>query len=60
MGEKYMKESDIYRCFYDYWEKNKSIGECLDMVPKYSLEELIQKAAGGEERKSAIGENERE
>lgn len=32
----------------------------MDMVPKYSLEELIQKAAGGEERKSAIGENERE
>lgn len=60
MSEQYMRESDIYRCFYDYCEKHKSIGECLDMVPKYSLEELIQKAADGEGRKSDIGGNERE
>ena len=46
MSEQYMRESDIYRCFYNFWEKHKSIGECLDMVPKYSLDELIEKAAG--------------
>ena len=37
MSERYMKESDVYQAFYDFWEKKKSIADCLDMVPKYEI-----------------------
>ena len=61
MSEQYMRESDIYRCFYDYWEKHKSIGECLDMVPKYSLDELIKKAAeGGSNDTARLGKGQKD
>jgi len=39
--EKYMKESDVYRSFLDFWEKRLTFGECLDNVPKYDISELI-------------------
>lgn len=46
MGEKYMKESEIYRSFIDFWDKGKTFGECLDAVPKYTKEDIL-----GEEKK---------
>ena len=43
MSEKYMRESDVYRSFIDFWEKRKTFGECLDNVPKFEIEELCIK-----------------
>lgn len=41
MGERYMKESEIYRSFIDFWDKGKTFGECLDAVPKYTKEDIL-------------------
>lgn len=49
MAEKYMRESDVYRYLYDYWEKRKSIADCLDMVPKYEIKEHFMRSAGIED-----------
>lgn len=49
MAEKYMRESDVYRYLYDYWEKHKSIADCLDMVPKYEIKEHFMRRAGMED-----------
>ena len=43
MSEKYMKESDVYRSFIDYWDKGKTFGECLDAVPKYEINKAGEK-----------------
>lgn len=43
MSEKYMKESDVYRSFIDYWDKGKTFGECLDAVPKYEINKTGEK-----------------
>lgn len=41
MGERYMKESEIYRSFIDFWDKGKTFGECLDAVPKYTKKDIL-------------------